>query len=278
MSETARRKAQHLEICLNQSVKFKEKTAGFEEVDLVHCALPELHFDEVDTSTLFLQKSLSFPFMVSAMTGGHRDSEMINRQLGELCAEMQVGLGLGSQRQALEDDSALKSYAIARKLNPHGVIVGNLGGAQIASMSNLSLVQRLVDMAQADALAIHLNPLQELLQPEGDKDFRGILSAIEKLVKALSVPVIVKEVGCGISLEVARHLADAGVTFIDVAGAGGTSWAAIESYRLKNSCLAQHFWDWGIPTVECLKQLKPCLLYTSPSPRDRQKSRMPSSA
>lgn len=255
MSQTAQRKQDHLRIATEESIAFRHKTAGFDRYDFMHCALPEGDFDAVDTAVEFLGKRLSWPFMISAMTGGHQNTTVVNRQLAEVCAATGVALGLGSQRQALENDTALESYRVARRIMPEGVIVGNIGAAQLAHMPDMTAVQRLVDLVEADAMAVHLNPLQELLQPEGDRDFSGVLCGIEKLVRQLTVPVLVKEVGCGISLDVGRRLLDIGVTLIDVAGAGGTSWAGIESQRGGHVHLAETFWDWGLPTAECVAAL-----------------------
>jgi len=255
MSITARRKRDHLRIATEEAIAFRHKTAGFERYDFLHCALPEGDFTGVDTAVEFLGKRLSWPFMVTAMTGGHAEMTPVNQQLAELCAAGGMALGLGSQRQILENDEALESYRVARRLMPNGVLVGNIGGVQLAQMTSLSALERLVDVVEADAMAVHLNPLQELLQPEGDRNFSGILKGIERAVSVLPVPVIVKEVGCGVSVETAGRLIDVGVTLIDVAGAGGTSWAGIESRRGGDPQLAETFWDWGLPTADCVAAL-----------------------
>ena len=253
---TSNRKTDHLRIAVQENVCFRSKSTGFEAYDFIHCALPEINADEISTETVFLGKVLSAPFLVSGMTGGCSEALKINRQLAEVCCETGIAMGVGSQRQMTEQIDLLESYRIVREKAPRSVIVGNIGAEQVTRQKDAEPFQRLVDCLEADALAVHLNPLQEMLQPEGSGQFRGVLSGIEMLVKNLSVPIIVKEVGCGISRSVARQLVDAGVTVIDVAGAGGTSWAAMESYRGADSALAEQFWDWGIPTAESLVMVR----------------------
>jgi isopentenyl-diphosphate delta-isomerase len=246
----SRRKREHVDIALNRDVAFRDKTSGFEAWDFVHCALPEASFDEIDSGIEFLGRSLSFPFMVSAMTGGFKGAADINRRLAEVCQAEKVALGVGSQRQSFENGRHLETFRVVRRLAPDIPVVGNIGASEIARLADFAPIERMVDLVAADAMAIHLNPLQELLQPEGNRDFRGVLDAIGRLTAALSVPVIVKEVGCGISADTARRLAEAGVSWIDVAGAGGTSWTGIESHRGGGRRrLAGAFWDWGIPTA-----------------------------
>ncbi|MBN1783113.1 type 2 isopentenyl-diphosphate Delta-isomerase [bacterium] len=241
-----------MNIALNQEVRFKTKTTGFEKFDFIHCALPELNFDEVSTAVEFLGKPLSFPMMISAMTGGYDGALEINRILAEVAQEKQIALGIGSQRQIMNDSSQAKTYKIVRQSAPDIVIIGNIGAAEITGEPDPDIFRKMVDLIQADALAVHLNPLQEILQPEGNGHFYGVLRGIEALVKALEVPVIAKEIGCGISREVAWRLKNAGVKIIDIAGAGGTSWAGIEYHRGAHPQLSQTFWDWGIPTADAL--------------------------
>jgi isopentenyl-diphosphate delta-isomerase len=250
-------------ITLAHDVAFRETTAGFDRWDFPHNALPELDLSEVDPSTTFLAKPVSFPLLISSMTGGYRDALRINRGLAELCAERRLGMGVGSQRQALEDSKYHRSFSVVREVAPDIPIFGNIGAAEIAGLTDVSPVQRLVDLIRADAFAVHLNPLQELLQPEGTPRFSGVLRGIEQLVRHLPVPIIVKEIGAGISGEVARRLVNAGVRFIDVAGAGGTSWAGVEIIRRRQTASRSErtqpagtaFWDWGIPTVDALRQV-----------------------
>jgi isopentenyl-diphosphate delta-isomerase len=251
----SKRKAEHIQIVKNEAVEFERKSTGFEYYDFIHCALPEAHYDRITPAVTFLGKSLSFPLLISPMTGGFHEGEIINRQLAQVCHHEEVALGVGSQRQILEDNRYVESYRVVRKSAPKAVIIGNIGAAQIATMKNLDPVKRMVEIIEADAMAIHLNPLQEILQPDGDRDFRGVRKRIEQIVGELSVPVIVKEVGCGISASVALQLVEAGVSFIDVAGAGGTSWAAIEAHREKRIDLSERFREWGIPTAQSLERI-----------------------
>jgi isopentenyl-diphosphate delta-isomerase len=265
---TSTRKQEHVALTLAKDVSFRCKTAGFERFEFQHNALPELDFSDVDPSTTFLGKKLSFPFVISSMTGGYDDATRINRQLAEVCAEKQIAMGVGSQRQALEDKKFHRSFSVVREVAPAIPVFGNIGAAEVAKLKDASKVKRLADLIQANAFAVHLNPLQELLQPEGDPHFRGVLNGIEMLVKELSIPVIVKEIGAGISLTVAKRLLDAGVRIIDVAGAGGTSWAGVEilrgskrsrgekSARKQSGDPNDVFWDWGIPTVDALRQVR----------------------
>ena len=250
---TPSRKKQHVAITLAKDVNFRNVATGLESLEFVHNALPELDLTEIDTGTLFLGKRLSFPLLVSCMTGGYAEALAINRDLAFLCASEEIALGVGSQRQAMEDTRYHRSFSIVREVAPSIPIIGNIGAAEVAQMKDPSAAQRLVDLVRADALAVHLNPLQELLQPEGTPRFRGVLDGITLLVRSLPVPVIVKEIGSGISGAVARRLLDAGVTHIDVAGAGGTSWAGVEALRSKDRALALRFWDWGIPTADALR-------------------------
>jgi isopentenyl-diphosphate delta-isomerase len=201
------------------------------------------------------------------MTGGYKDAERINRQLAEVCEEKNLGMGVGSQRQALESSEFHRSYSVVRKTAPGIPLVGNIGASEVAKLRDITPVAKLADMIRADAFAVHLNPLQELLQPEGSPEFKGVLKGIEMLVKGLKIPIIVKEIGAGISAGVARRLLNVGVSIIDVAGSGGTSWAGIEVLRRGKGSMrtarksppagdfSASFWDWGIPTVDALRQV-----------------------
>jgi isopentenyl-diphosphate delta-isomerase len=252
----SKRKKEHVEIALTRDVAFRNKTSGFEHYEFIHCALPEMAFDEADSGVEFLGKRLSFPLMITAMTGGYAGAVLINRGLAEVCQKEKIALGVGSQRQIFENDLHHETFRIVRKTAPDVPVVGNVGAGQIVRPESFGAVRRMAEMVEADAMAVHLNPLQELLQPEGSADFRNVLAAIEKLVRALEIPVIVKEIGCGISEAVAKKLAGAGVKYIDVAGAGGTSWTGIESHRGAKSRMAQAFWDWGIPTAKSIEMAK----------------------
>ncbi len=255
---TVSRKAEHVRLCMEEEVSFTRKATGFECWEFEHNALPELNFDEVDTSCEFLGYRLTVPLIVSGMTGGYKDAESLNRSLARLCRRVGIVCGVGSQRQMLDDDRFLGSYTVVREEAPDVPVIANIGAAEIARLKDFGPVRRLVDVIGADALAVHCNPLQEFLQPEGNPEFRGALEAIGRLVHALSVPVIVKEVGAGISARVARRLEEAGVRWIDVAGAGGTSWAGVEMMRREETCLpvSREFWDWGIPTADALREVR----------------------
>jgi isopentenyl-diphosphate Delta-isomerase len=272
MTRTSSRKHQHINISLTEDVSFRTKTSGFNRWDFLHNALPELNLTDIDPSTIFLGKKVALPFIISSMTGGYAEAERINRQLAEVCMQKKIAMGVGSQRQALENTRFHRSFSVVRNTAPGIPIFGNLGAAEVAKLQDPSPVLRLIDLIQADGFAVHLNPLQELLQPEGETNFRGVLHGIELLAKSLPVPLIVKEIGAGISASVAQRLLNVGVTIIDIAGAGGTSWAGIEILRRrekerkinrgkgtrKNKAKdsnSEMFWDWGIPTVEALKSV-----------------------
>jgi isopentenyl-diphosphate Delta-isomerase len=250
---TVSRKKQHVDLTLSRDVGFRRKTTGLEQWEFLHNALPELDLSEIDTSIRFLEKTLSFPLMISSMTGGYADALRINRQLAEACESAGIAMGVGSQRQALEDTSYHRTFSVVRETAPSIPIVGNLGAAEVARLTDAGPALRLVELIAADGFAVHLNPLQELLQPEGSPMFRGVLRGIELLVARLPVPVIVKEIGAGLSAGVVRRLLEAGVTCIDVAGAGGTSWAGVEILRRKDRSFPDEFWDWGIPTASAVQ-------------------------
>lgn len=251
-----KRKSQHISITLRKNVNFRKKSAGFEFYDFDHNALPEINENEINTEVIFLNKKLNLPFMISGMTGGFSKAEDINRNLAILCEEKQIAMGVGSQRQTLDSNDFIHTFKVVRKFAPTIPVIGNIGAVEIAQLKSESPIQKLIEMIKADAIAIHLNPLQEFLQPEGNTNFKGVQKGIELLVKKLDVPVIVKEVGSGISYNVAKRLFDSGVKIIDTAGAGGTSWAGIEILRRNDNSLANAFWDWGIPTTESILNIK----------------------
>ena len=261
------RKQEHVELTIGRDVSFQTKTPGFERWEFQHNALPELDFAEVDPSTNFLGKPLGLPLLISSMTGGYDDAIRINRLLAEVCAEKRLAMGVGSQRQAIQETKFHRSFSVVREVAPDIPIFGNIGAAEVARLKDISTITRLADLIKADAFAVHLNPLQEFLQPEGNPEFHGVLKGIEMLVRQLPIPVIVKEIGAGISYSVAKRLLDVGVKIIDVAGAGGTSWAGVEIIRRNQKSgkrsqttkdgggLSGSFWDWGIPTVDALRQV-----------------------
>jgi len=246
------RKKEHLELCKTDEVKFKEKTSGFEQFDFVHAALTEVKISKIDLSKKFFSKKVSYPFLISCMTGGTAEGENINLQLAEVAAELNIPLGLGSLRFALETNNYDDHFKQIRKAANGIPILGNIGGAQIIKMKSFKELFHLLDKVGSDVLVVHLNPLQELLQKNGEANFSGIRRSIEKLVKQSPTPIIVKEVGSGISKKSAQALLELGVIGIDVAGAGGTSWAGVELLRNKESN-KNPFWDWGLPTSFCIK-------------------------
>lgn len=257
MSLMSKRKQGHIEAVLSGQANARDVTAGFDRVRFEHCALPELDLADIDLSTAFLGKRLRRPFLISSMTGGHAHAAAINAALAEAAQVLGIALGVGSQRLALSGGGLQGTDRSLRRLAPDVPLYGNLGAAQLREFAP-GAVQRAVDMIDADALIIHLNPLQEALQAHGDTRWSGLLARIEALCAALGVPVIVKEVGFGISAPVARRLADCGVAAIDVAGAGGTSWSAVEGRLASDpglAALAEVYRDWGIPTATALRQV-----------------------
>ena len=251
------RKSDHLDICLEENVQARRATTGFEEIYLVHRALPEIERSQINLSTTVFNHKFSAPVIVEAMTGGVDKATKINSVIATAVEKLGLGMGVGSQRAAIEYPKLEHTFTVARKKAPNAFILANLGGAQLIKEYGVKEAKKAVKMLQADALAIHLNPLQEAVQPGGDTSYTGLLKKIEDLVRALDVPVIVKETGAGISAEDAEKLEESGVAGIDVAGLGGTSWAAVEYYRAKRNKneghnLGEAFWDWGIPTVASL--------------------------
>ncbi|MGD2182772.1 type 2 isopentenyl-diphosphate Delta-isomerase [Lusitaniella coriacea] len=258
MSNTQSRKADHLRICLEEDVQFSAKTNGLERYRFSHCCLPELDYSEVDVTTRFLGKFLGAPLLISSMTGGTEEAKTINYRLAEAAQHYKLAMGVGSQRIALEKPEVAHTFAV-RSRAPDILLFANIGAVQLNYTYGVEECRRAIDLLEADALILHLNPLQECIQPNGDRNFRGLLNKIEKLCKKLPVPAIVKEVGNGISSKMAQQLVNAGASAIDVAGAGGTSWAKVESERAENPMqrqLGKTFADWGLPTAECLTSIR----------------------
>jgi isopentenyl-diphosphate delta-isomerase len=254
---TSTRKADHLRINLEEDVAAKGVDTGFGAYRFMHCALPEIDLDEVTTVTEVLGWTLQSPLFISCMTGGTDAAQRINMVLAETAAELGIALGLGSARVLLERPEALPTFAV-RDIAPGVPLFANLGAVQLNLGVSAGDCARVVDMLGADALVLHLNALQEALQPEGDTCFAGLLGRIEDVATALSVPVIVKEVGWGISADLVTALLDAGVAAVDVAGAGGTSWSEVERHRLGGHAArtAAAFAGWGIPTSVALTQAR----------------------
>ena len=253
--ETKKRKADHIRICLEHKVQARKATTGFEDIHLIHKALPEIDRAKIDLSTNVFGYKFAAPIIVGAMTGGTEEATKINAAIAETVERMHIGMGVGSQRVAIEDKELAKTFAIARKKAPNAFLIANIGGVQLVHGYGVKEVKKAMEMIDADAVAIHLNALQEAVQPEGQTNFEGVLAKIGEIAGALDKPVIVKETGAGIAMEEARKLEAAGVKGIDVGGCGGTSFAAVEYYRSERDekrFQAEAFWDWGIPTAASL--------------------------
>ncbi len=257
-SETQNRKADHLRVCLEDDVQFHRTSSGFERYRFTHCCLPEFNRNELDLSTTFLGKTLGAPLLISSMTGGTELAQMINYRLAAVAQQYRIAMGVGSQRVAIENPQVGSTFAV-RSLAPDILLFANLGAVQLNYEYGLEECLRSVDLLQADALILHLNPLQEAVQTRGDTNFRGLLDKIAQLCRQLPVPVIAKEVGNGISAKMAQRLIEAGVSAIDVAGAGGTSWARVESERAQDPLqrrLGATFGNWGLPTADCVREIR----------------------
>ncbi|MFK7927822.1 MAG: type 2 isopentenyl-diphosphate Delta-isomerase [Myxococcota bacterium] len=254
MSEHASRKADHLDFCATDDVAFKSATTLLEQVQLVHDALPELAVSEVDLSTQLVGRTLRAPVVIAAMTGGLERAERVNKDLAQVAEEHGLAFGFGSMRPLLTEGVRL-GYEV-RDVAPTATLLANIGVVQAHQAST----QQLADMVGAvdcNALCVHLNPAMEVVQPEGDDDFRGGIDTLQRLQEELSVPVIAKETGCGLSRSVGQRIAALGIRTVDVSGAGGTSWVGVETLRAKarTRSLGELFWDWGIPTAGSVAQL-----------------------
>ncbi len=253
-----KRKNDHLRICLQQEVEFESLTAGFERYRLVHQALPEIASDAVDLSTSFLGRRLRAPLLISPMTGGTPAAREINHRLAMAAETLGIAMGVGSQRAAIEDPALAETYRV-RDVAPNIILLANLGAVQLNYGYGLDECQRAVEMIEADALVLHLNPVQEFFQNEGNHDFTRLLPHIEEICRRLGWPVIVKEVGWGLAPNLVLALLAAGVAAVDVAGAGGTSWGRVEAYRSPSGrmrSLAAAFDRWGTPTAEAIREAR----------------------
>lgn len=271
---TASRKADHIRINLEEDVDAKGVTSGFDGYRFLHCALPEIDLAQVDLGTTLFGRRVGAPLFISCMTGGVAEAGRINRTLAEVAQALRLPLGLGSGRVQLEHDAPLPGFDV-RGYAPDVPIFANLGAVQLNLGKTVTECRRLLELTRADALVLHLNPLQEALQLEGDTVFGGLLDRIEELCRRLEAPVVVKEVGWGLAPDVVRSLLEAGVAAIDVAGAGGTSWSEVERHRLSDphrAAVAQAFAGWGIPTAQALRlarQAAPtALIFASGGVRD----------
>jgi isopentenyl-diphosphate delta-isomerase len=256
------RKKEGIDIPLHKNVQAKSTSTYLEFVKFMHNALPELDYDDIDTSTSFLNSEFLAPIIIDSMTGGTAEAETINARLAEAAEKYGFAMGLGSQRAGLRNEQLAQTYSVARKSAPHAYLIANIGGAQLAKGLHIDEIRKIIDMIEANALLVHLNPLQELIQPEGEPRYKGVLKRISELVDSVSIPIIVKEVGAGISREVAIKLEMAGVSAINIAGVGGTSWAGVERTRAETTRnnlkahLGDLFWDWGIPTALSLVDVR----------------------
>ena len=246
------RKADHIRIAVEEDVGFGTLTTGLDRYRFVHQALPEIDLDAVDTATTLLGRRLAAPVLISCMTGGVAKGGLINRILAAAAQHAGVAIGVGSQRAALDDPSLEETFQI-RELAPDVPLLANLGAAQLAGDDGIERCRAVVRMICADALVIHVNPLQEALQPEGTARFAGLVDRIGEAAATIDVPIIVKEVGWGIAENIARRLAEVGVAGIDVAGSGGTNWGEVERRRMNDPVMvrvAEEFREWGIPTAD----------------------------
>ena len=261
MASIEERKKRHIEVSLKEDVQTTVGT-GLEDVYLIHRSLPEMDLEDIETETGLFGHRLSVPFIISAMTGGTEEAARINQNLAEAAELLGVGMGVGSQRIALEDPGREYTFSIVRNWAPTAFIIGNLGCPQLALGYGVEEARRCVEMVDADALALHMNPLQETIQMGGEARYRGVLSKIREVVEGVDVPVIAKETGSGVAYEEAVQLEKVGVEGIDVSGAGGTSWSATEHYLARvhgdnlRESLGRAFWDWGIPTAISLVEVR----------------------
>ncbi|WP_245948262.1 type 2 isopentenyl-diphosphate Delta-isomerase [Paenibacillus sambharensis] len=254
---TARRKSEHIRICLEERVESRIRP-GFDGYRFRHAAVPELNFQDIGTEAHFLGKKMAVPLLISSMTGGTDEAGAINLLLAEAAEERGWAIGLGSMRAAIEDAELASTFRI-RQAAPSIPVLANVGAVQLNYGFGVDECREIVELAEADGLVLHLNSMQEIFQPEGDTNFKGLLERIEALCVKLEVPVGVKEVGWGIDGANAVRLAEAGAAFIDVAGAGGTSWSQVEKHRSADSVrreAADAFADWGIPTAECIGEVR----------------------
>lgn len=248
------RKKDHVVLTVTESTQYSI-SSGFEAYHFLHNALPEVDFEDVSTKAHFLGREFSMPLFISSMTGGYADAGPVNAIIAEFCEANNLPFGVGSQRAMLEDLSVTDTFSIVREKAPNAFICANIGGSELIGGLSSQKTKSLVESIEANAIIVHLNPLQELMQPEGSRRFKGILQGIENIIFDTKLPVIVKETGAGISKYVAKRLLNIGVSAIDVAGAGGTSWAKVENQRSTNISPNSGFDEWGIPTVQCLRQI-----------------------
>jgi len=255
------RKNDHLHLSVGKNVESKTTTL-LECINLIHNSIPEMNFSDVDLSCEFLGKKISAPILIGALTGGTPLGKKINETLASSAQTHNLPMMVGSQRIALENPDTIRSFSVVREKAPDVPLVANIGIPQLVKFNGFESVEKIIKMIDADALAVHLNPLQEVIQPEGEPHFAQALKSLGKIIDHLDIPVIVKETGSGISKEVAEALVKIGIKYIDVSGSGGISWAGIEYFRSKqngynsNINLGELFWDWGIPTAASICEVK----------------------
>jgi isopentenyl-diphosphate Delta-isomerase len=252
------RKADHLRICLDDVVQCTTITSGLDRYRFRHCCLPELDYDDIDLHAQFLGHTLNAPLMISSMTGGTDLAKVINTRLAKVAQFYKIPMGVGSQRIALEQPNLGNTFAV-RAFAPDIFLMANLGAVQLNYGCGVDECRRIIELLEANALILHFNPLQECVQSHGDRNFRGLFQKIAALCRDLPIPVIAKEVGNGISGPMAQRLVEAGVAAIDVAGAGGTSWAKVEGERAtdaQQSRLGQTFAEWGLSTADCIQEVR----------------------
>ncbi len=247
--DISKRKSDHIRICLEDEIEYKNKSTLLEDVHFFHDSLPELSMDEIDLSSTFCGHSLNAPILISGMTGGSTDAQPINKALAKLAQDFGFAFGVGSQRAILKDPKLASTYQV-RDVAPDVFLLGNIGAVQVAEISTAA-IEDLVGVIGANAMCVHLNPGQELIQPNGDRDFRGCVDAISRLVDELSVPVIVKETGCGFSPDALDKILKTGAKHVEVSGAGGTTWIGVETKRAEGlqRQIGELLWDWGVPTA-----------------------------
>ncbi len=251
----SQRKSEHIALCASGDVEFREKGTLFDQVQLVHQAIPERHYDEIDLSTPLLGKVLKAPIVISAMTGGTDEAQQINQDLARAAETLGLGFGLGSQRAMLVRPETTRTFQV-REAAPTALLLGNIGLVQAGRMST-DEVRKLCETVGADALCVHLATGMELVQPGGDRDFRGGLETLRRLHGELPIPIVVKETGCGLSRQVGLMVREIGISAVDVSGAGGTSWVGVETHRAEGIARAvgDALWDWGVPTAASVSLL-----------------------
>ena len=261
MTHIETRKQRHIRVSLKEKVE-ANITNGFEDINLIHRAIPEVDFSKIDTSIILYGKKLSVPLIISAITGGTEEAKKINQTLATVAEKMRIGMSVGSQRIALQQPETIDSFSVVRDNAPNTFIMGNIGCPQLSLGLDKNQAQKCIDMIQADALTIHMNAAQEAVQVEGEKNYKNILKRLKGLSNELNTPIVMKETGCGISYEDALKLEKAGSSGFEISGLGGTSWAAVEYYIAKEvkdplqEHLGKSLWDWGIPTAASLIEVR----------------------